>query len=73
MEDYELMDAYLTNIKHTLEHADELRHQMKKELINQQYIGNESNIKQKDLDYLFQLMETFRNNNDKTIKELPWQ
>lgn len=45
MEDYELMDAYLTNIKHTLEHADELRHQMKKELINQQYIGNKSNIK----------------------------
>lgn len=73
MEEYELMDAYLTNIKHTLEHADELRHQMKKELINQQYIGNESNIKQKDLDYLLQLMETFRNNNDKTIKELPWQ
>lgn len=71
MKDYELMDAYLTNIKHTLEHADELRHQMKKELINQQYIGNESNIKQKDLDYLFELMETFRNNNDKTIKELP--
>lgn len=71
MEYYELMDTYLTNIKHTLEHADELRHQMKKELINQQYIGNESNIKQKDLDYLFELMETFRNNNDKTIEELP--